>query len=71
VERYAVEGSTLLGWTIHVDANGPGEAVEEAQRIASLIDVPQLQMKIHGVDHSVVRCQDAPESAAEAFVEIW
>ncbi|HUL76828.1 MAG TPA: hypothetical protein VL691_06150 [Vicinamibacteria bacterium] len=73
MERYAVEGSTVLGWTITVDAPGPGAAIEEAQRIASRIDLPAGPLSVNAVDHRVVRCEDAPgaEARPALVVEIW
>jgi hypothetical protein len=70
VERYEIEGSTVLGWTVTVDARGRGAAVEEAQRIASRIDLPAAPLRVHVVDHRVVRCDDVPEAGA-LCVEIW
>ncbi|HXK12330.1 MAG TPA: hypothetical protein VMT70_22015 [Vicinamibacteria bacterium] len=73
MERYAVEGSTVLGWTITVDAPGPGAAIQEAQRIASRIDLPAGGLCVRAVDHRVVRCDDAAatDERTGLFVEIW
>ena len=74
MERYAVEGSTVLGWTVTVDAPGPKAAIEAAQRIAGRIDLPAGPLRVRAVDHRVARCDgtDAAEDAASGLlVEIW
>ena len=70
MERYSVEGSTVLGWTITVDAPGPGAAIEEARRIARRIDPPAGPLRVNAVDHRVVRCDYSPDQPP-LFVEIW
>ena len=70
MERYSVEGSTVLGWTITVDAPGPGAAIEEARRIARRIDPPAGPLRVNAVDHRVVRCDHSPDQPP-LFVEIW
>ena len=71
MERYAIEGSTVLGWTITVEAPGPGAAVEQARRIARRIDLPSGTLRVHAVDHRVVCCDRAPEAKVPLVVEIW
>jgi len=71
MERYAIEGSTVLGWTVTVEAPGPGAAVEEARRLAGRIDLPSGTLHVHAVDHRVVRCDHAPEARLPLVVEIW
>jgi len=71
MERYAIEGSTVLGWTITVDAPGPGAAIEEARRIARRIDPPAGPLRVNAVDHRVVRCDDSLEERPPLVVEIW
>lgn len=69
--RYSVEGSTILGWTITVEAPGPGAAVEEAQRLARGIDPPAGPLRVTAVDHRVVRCDDSLDARPPFVVEIW
>jgi hypothetical protein len=71
VRRYSVEGSTVLGWTITVDAPEPGAAIEEARRIARGIDPAVGPVRVNAVDHRVLRCDDSPEAGPPLFVEIW
>jgi hypothetical protein len=73
VERYAVEGSTVLGWTVTVEARGLEAAFEAARRIARRAGVPAGSLRIRAVDHRAARGDGAAEEEGgpALTVEIW
>jgi len=73
VERYAVEGSTVLGWTFTVDAPGLEAAIETARRVAGRVGVPAGPLRIRSVPVRLVRVGDAGEQEAGPALtfEIW
>ena len=40
MERFEVAGSTLVYWTMRVEAHDEREAAEEAQKIAGWVEIP-------------------------------
>ena len=76
MERYAVEGSTILGWTFTVDAPGLEAAIEAARRVASRAGVAAGSLRIRAVpqaSHRLVGGDAAGEEDAgpALIVEIW
>ena len=57
VEHYAVDGTTLLRWTITVQAPNQREALEEAHRIAGWVDIPSSMATFHAVEHRIAGCR--------------
>jgi hypothetical protein len=54
MERFEVEGTSLLSWTIRVQAHNEREAVEEAERIARWVDVPSSLATVNAAQHRIV-----------------
>ena len=44
MERFRVDGTTLLSWTIQVEAHDERGAREKAHRIAGWIDLPSRRL---------------------------
>jgi hypothetical protein len=63
MERFKVDGTTLLNWTLQLQARNEREAREEAQNIAGWIDLPTSVATFHRKEHriAVVRLPD-PEN---------
>ena len=57
MERFKVDGTTLLSWTIQVQAPNEQEAREEAQRIAGWIDVPSGLATFDRAEHRIAVCR--------------
>ena len=55
METFEVEGTTLVSWTIRVQAYNEGESLEEAQRIAGWLDLSSSIATINGAQHRIVR----------------
>jgi hypothetical protein len=55
LERFGVEGTSLLSWTIRVQAHNEREAVEEAERIAGWVDVPSSLVTVKAAQHRIVK----------------
>jgi hypothetical protein len=51
--RFEIEGTTLLSWTLRVKARSEGEALEEAQRVATWIDISSSLVTVNGVQHRI------------------
>jgi len=64
METFEVEGTTLVSWTICVQAHNEGEALDEAQRIAGWIDLSSSLATINLAQHRIVRSR-VKDSAAE------
>ncbi|HSD27610.1 MAG TPA: hypothetical protein VLL75_09925 [Vicinamibacteria bacterium] len=63
MERFDVEGTTLLSWTVQVQAPNELEAREEAQRIARWIDFPSGLASFHRAEHRIAGCRSTdPEN---------
>jgi len=57
MEEFVVEGTTLLGWTVRIQAHNEAEAREEAKRIVKWLDMaPAVSYTAH---HRIVRCRHA------------
>jgi hypothetical protein len=57
--RFEIEGTTLLSWTLRVEARSESEALEEAQRAASWIDLPSSPVTVSGAQHRIALCRVA------------
>ena len=53
MERFRVDGTTLLSWTIQVEAHDERGAREEAQRIAGWIDLPSSLGMLRRTEHRI------------------
>jgi alcohol dehydrogenase class IV len=54
LKQFAVEGTSLVSWTIRVKAEDEREAVEKAECIAGWIDMPAGVATVHAAEHRVV-----------------
>jgi hypothetical protein len=54
MEHFNVDGTTLLSWTIQVQALNEREAVEEAERIAAWIELPSSMATVSAAQHHIV-----------------
>lgn len=54
MERFEVDGTSLVSWTIQVQAPNEREAVEEAKRIAGWIDPPSGMVTVNAAQHHIV-----------------
>ena len=54
MERFEVEGTSLVSWTIRVQAHDEREAVKEAERIAGRIDLRSRLATVDAAEHRVV-----------------
>ena len=57
MEQFEVDGTTLLSWTIRVQAHNEGEALEEAQRVAHGIDISSSLATLNLAQHRIARCR--------------
>lgn len=64
MEDFEVEGTTLLSWTMRIRAQNEREAVEEAQRIATWVEISSSMATVNGTHVRIVRCR-VTDSAAE------
>jgi hypothetical protein len=64
MEDFEVDGTTLVDWTMRVQAHNEGEALEEAQRIATRVDMWSRLATVNLAHPRVVRCR-VTDSAAE------
>jgi hypothetical protein len=63
MEHFYVDGTTLLSWTVQVQASNEREAREEAERIARWIDLPSGLATFHAAQHRIADCRLAyPEN---------
>lgn len=58
MERFEVTGSTLVYWTMHVEAHDEREATEEAQKIAGWVEIPSSCAELGTRQHCVFECQE-------------
>jgi hypothetical protein len=70
MEGYEIEGTTLLSWTIRVQARNEGEATEEAQRIAAWVEMSSSLATLHGRQHRIVRSRLIDLKADESAVPV-
>jgi hypothetical protein len=54
MERFEVEDTSLLSWTIRVQAHNEREAVEEAERIGRWIALPSSLATVNAAQHRIV-----------------
>jgi hypothetical protein len=54
MERFKVEVTSLVTWNIRVQAHNEREAIEEAERIASWIDMPSSLVTLDAAQHRIV-----------------
>jgi hypothetical protein len=57
MEDFEVDGTTLLNWTIRVQAHNEGDALEEAQRIAAWVEISSSLARVHGAQHRIASCR--------------
>jgi hypothetical protein len=57
MEHFDVDGTTLLRWTIKVQAPNEREAQEEAQRIAGWVDIPSSMATFQATEHRIAGCR--------------
>jgi hypothetical protein len=57
MEDYEIDETTLLGWTVRVQAHNEAEASEKAQRIASWIDIWSSLATVDGAQHRIAGCR--------------
>jgi hypothetical protein len=60
MERFEVTGSTLVYWTMRVEAHDEREAAMEAQRIAGCVEIPSSCTELGTRQHCVFECQEIP-----------
>jgi hypothetical protein len=53
MEHFKVDCTTLLSWTIQVQARNAREAREEAQSVAGWIDFPSSLAALHRTEHRI------------------
>jgi hypothetical protein len=58
MERFEVAGSTLVYWTMRVEAHDEREAAEEAQKIAGWVEIPSSCAELGTRQHCVFECQE-------------
>jgi hypothetical protein len=58
VSRFEIEGTTLLSWSTRVEAQTQAEAIEQAQRIAGLVEGSAEALSVHSLHHRITRCQN-------------
>jgi hypothetical protein len=63
MEQFEIDGTTLLSWTIQVEAHDEKEARAQAESLAGWIDLPSRDATFHRSEHCIaaVRVSD-PES---------
>jgi hypothetical protein len=54
MERFDVEGTSLVSWTIRLHAHDEREAVEEAERIAGRIGMRSSLATVNAAQHRIV-----------------
>lgn len=64
MEDFEFNGTTLIDWTMRVQAPNEREALEEAQRIATRVDMSSSLATVNGAHLRIVRCR-VTDSAAE------
>lgn len=57
MEAFEVDGTTLLSWTMRIHAQNEREALEEAQHIATRVEISSSLATVHGAQHRIVRCR--------------
>jgi hypothetical protein len=62
LEQFEVEGTSLVSWTIRVQAHNEREAVERAERIAGWIDLPYSVVTVKAAQHRITRSGPTPIS---------
>jgi len=55
METFEVEGTTLVTWTVRVQAHNESESLEEAQRVVDRIDLSSPLATIDCAQHRIVR----------------
>ena len=58
MERFEVAGSTLVYWTMRIEAHDGREAAEEAQKIAGWVEIPSSCAELGMRQHCVFECQE-------------
>jgi hypothetical protein len=64
METFEVEGTTLVSWTVRVQAHNESESLEEAQRVVGWIDLSSTLATIRCAHHRIVRSR-VTDSVAE------
>lgn len=54
---FEIEGATMVNWTFRVRAHTEHDALEEAQRIATWIDVSSSLAEVKEAQHRIARCR--------------
>jgi hypothetical protein len=57
MEDFEVDGTTLLSWTMRVRAHNERDALDEAQRIATWVEIPSSLATVHGGQYEIAHCR--------------
>jgi hypothetical protein len=57
MENFEVDGTTPNDWTMRVQAHNEREALEEAQRIATPVEISSGLATVRAAQHRIVRCR--------------
>ena len=66
MERFEVAGSTLVYWTMRVEAHDEREAAEEAQKIAGWVEIPSSCAELGTRQHRVLNARRSPSPQTSA-----
>ena len=68
--RFEIEGTTLMSWTAHIEADTRAEAIELAQKLVSEMEEPVESLVVHTLHHRIRHCEVGTVDVAVDTVDV-